>query len=262
MGSPPMAAVVIALVMLVASPAVAIDSSVEDEWGFDVSVYVWLPTIEGKLAYDIPGFGDKLELDPGTILDDLKMTGMLAFEARKDRWSILADVIYLDLGQERDDSVPLAIGSGLELDLGAKLELVGWVAGVGGGYDVVRTDRARLGVLAGVRYFSMETDLSLRIDGPLPPQVPTENYSQRGKLWNGIVGVKGHYGEKWQVSYYLDVGTGDSDLTWQAMAGVGYRFRWGNVFLVYRYLDFRQGEEDFIRDLNFGGPAVGVGFRF
>jgi len=27
---------------------------------------------------------------------------------------------------------------------------------------------------------------------------------------------------KWFVPYYLDVGTGESDLTWQAMGGIGY----------------------------------------
>jgi len=64
------------------------------------------------------------------------------------------------------------------------------------------------------------------------------------------------------VPYYLDVGTGSSEFTWQAMAGVGYRWHWGSVFGAYRYLSFDEGDQKFIRDLSLGGAAVGVGFRF
>jgi hypothetical protein len=113
-----------------------------------------------------------------------------------------------------------------------------------------------------VRYFSMDTDLAIQVDGPLPPELPTEQYSQKGELWDGIVGIKGHYGRKWYVLYYLDLGTGSSEFTWQAMTGFGYRWHWGSVFLVYRYMSFDEGDSGFLRDLSFGGPAVGVSFRF
>jgi hypothetical protein len=233
-----------------------------DRWYFDLDLYVWLPTIDGQLNYDIPGSGDSLQVDPATILDDLQMTGMLGFNARKDRWSAFADLIYLDMADSKESSVPLSIGSDLELDVGAGLELKGLVVQMAGAYDVVRTTRAALGVLVGVRYFSMETDLAIQVDDPLPPELPTEEYSQKGELWDGIIGIKGHYGSRWYVSYYLDVGTGSSEITWQAMAGFGYRWHWGSVFATYRYLSFDEGEEKFIHALSFGGPAVGVSFRF
>ena len=69
------------------------DSINQDRWYFDLDVYVWLPTIEGKLNYDIPGSGDSLQVDPATIIEDLQMTGMLGFSAHRDRWSAFADVI-------------------------------------------------------------------------------------------------------------------------------------------------------------------------
>jgi len=46
------------------------------------------------------------------------------------------------------------------------------------------------------------------------------------------------------------------------MAGGGYRFRWGRVFLMYGYLDFQQGDGSFVRELDIAGPTVGVSFRF
>ena len=113
-----------------------------------------------------------------------------------------------------------------------------------------------------MRYFSLDSDLSLRIDGPLPDELPTREYSGKGELWDGIVGVKGQYGRKWYIPYYLDLGTGSSDFTWQAMTGFVYRWRWGGVFVVYRYLSFDEGDDGPIRDLSISGPAVGVNFRF
>jgi hypothetical protein len=251
----------LATLVLSAMPVGAADASTTDRWNFDLSVYGWLPTIEGKLNYDIPGSGDTLEVDLGTIINDLQLTGMLAFGARRNRWSAFADVIYLDLADGEDSSVPLSIGSGLMLDVGAQLEVKTWVTTIAGGYDFVQTERAELGVLFGLRYFSMDTDLSIQVTGPLPPQLPTDQYAQGVNLWDGIVGLKGHYGRKWYVPYYLDLGTGSSEFTWQAMTGFGYRWHWGSVFLVYRYLSYDEGDEKFVRDLSIAGPALGVSIR-
>lgn len=59
--------------------------------------------------------------------------------------------------------------------------------------------------------------------------------------WDAIIGLKGRVLQdaqgKWFVPYYVDVGTGDSNLTWQALVGLGYQFRWGSVNASWRYLD-------------------------
>jgi len=254
--------IALALLLLSGLPAAA-EVPKQDGWVYDFALYLWVPTTEGKLKYDIPGSGDdKLEVDPADILEDLQMAGMLGFHAQRNRWSVLLDAIYLDLADSKSSSVPLKIGRGLELDVGAGFELKGWIASLAGGYDVIQTERANLGVLFGTRYLSFDTDLALQIDGPLPPELPTEHYSQKSELLDGIVGVRGHYGRKWHWRYYLDLGTGSSDFTWQAMTGFGYRWRWGSVFVVYRYLSYDEGEDAFINDLSLHGPAVGVSFRF
>jgi hypothetical protein len=38
------------------------------------------------------------------------------------------------------------------------------------------------------------------------------------------------------VAYYTDIGAGQSDFTWQAFAGVGYRFAWGDALTGCRHL--------------------------
>ena len=56
----------------------------------------------------------------------------------------------------------------------------------------------------------------------------------------------------------IDIGTGDSDITWQAMLGVGYQFGWGDVAVVYRHMDYDFGSRLGIETLDFSGPALGA----
>jgi len=249
--------VLLGVIVIAVTIAAATSVSAQDGWEFDLAIYAWLPTIEGKLAYDLPGIGDTIEIDPSDLLENLQFTAMVSFAARHDRWSILGDVIYLKEAASRNRT--LDIGDGINLR--ADFELKSWITNFAGAYDVARSERSTLGVLVGVRYFSMDTRLSLSSDGPLDLHAPLEEASS---LWNGVVGVQGRLGlaERWYVPYHLDIGTGDSDLTWQAMAGVGYNFKWGSLALLYRYLDFDQGNEGAVQSMSLAGAEFGVVFRF
>jgi hypothetical protein len=82
-------------------------------------------------------------------------------------------------------------------------------------------------------------------------------------LWDGIVGARGQIlfpSSNWFIPYYADVGTGDCNLTWQAMLGLGYRFDWGHVTLAYRALGYDFNKDN--TDLTLYGPGLGVGFRW
>jgi hypothetical protein len=61
---------------------------------------------------------------------------------------------------------------------------------------------------------------------------------------------------------YLDAGTGDSDFTWQAMAGVGYQFDWGATVLSWRHLDYEMESDATIENFAFSGVLLGVTFRW
>lgn len=68
-------------------------------------------------------------------------------------------------------------------------------------------------------------------------------------------------GQHWFVPYYVDIGTGELDLTWQVAAGIGYAFRWGDIVLDYRHLDYRNSD-GFVQRFNLSGGRLGVIFRF
>jgi hypothetical protein len=256
------------LVVIVAAafaPSGAAAAPPDDDWKYKFSIYGWLPDIRGTLNQEDPETGNIVKIDADTLLDNLDMTAMLAFEARRgERWSLLADMIYLDLGAEESGAVTVPDVPDLVLDAEARLDLKGWIVSLGGARRVIERERGTLGVTFAVRYFNMDSDLDLRLEGPIPPELSQAAFADEATLWDGVVGIRGqlHLGKHWYVPYHLDAGTGESDFTWQAMAGIGYRFRWGNVLGVYRGLGYEQGSRKPFEDFTFAGPALAVVLRF
>jgi hypothetical protein len=84
--------------------------------------------------------------------------------------------------------------------------------------------------------------------------------------WDAIVGVRGRArlpsDPRWFLPYHVDIGTGASRLTWQAVLGVGYAFDFGEVGLVWRYLDYTFKPSESLQTLTFNGLALGVAFRY
>ena len=80
---------------------------------------------------------------------------------------------------------------------------------------------------------------------------------------DGVVGIRGRtdLSDRWYLTYYADVGTGDSDLTWQAFAGINYQFQAVDVTLGYQHLDW-EFDDQLLDDLEMSGPALGVKFSF
>jgi hypothetical protein len=272
----------LALLALVAVslPAYAGEPAPAEKWTFAVRPYLWAPGISGTLKYDIPpggGGGSTVDLS-SYILQNLNMALMLSAEARKGDWSVLTDVVYLDV--ESDDSnvksvsfagpggrIDVSVGA----DLGTKVKLSGVEWELAGAYTVARGGNSSIDVLAGFRYLTIKagTDwhLSGAITGPGSGQsfAASGSVSDRVDLWDGIVGIRGSVGlgeSKWAIPYYLDVGTGTSELTWQGMAGIEYRYSWGDLQLMYRHLYYDMKGDKLLQNVSFSGPVVGVNFRF
>ncbi|MEN8243787.1 MAG: hypothetical protein ABFS43_02665 [Thermodesulfobacteriota bacterium] len=81
-----------------------------------------------------------------------------------------------------------------------------------------------------------------------------------------IFGVRGRFafGSKKAlfVPYYLDLGFGESDITWQGVAGLGYAFGWGEIVAAWRYLYYDMSSGSAIDEISFSGPEAGVTFRW
>lgn len=264
-----------------------------DEWQYSITPYLWLPTIEGALKYHLPpgsggggggGGGNlvKIEVGPSDWLDLLNFGLLVSGSAKKGRFTVFSDLVYLSLTSEDDrvasvdDSIsvpgtPVTIPISANLNVSTRTDLDGLVWTIAGGYAIKETDRATIDLFAGVRYFGVDFssswDLTIDITTPggsvvLPSQ---GTIGTDVDLWDGIMGIRGQFelsAENWAVLYNADIGTGSSELTWQAMGGIAYSFGWGDLALVYRHLAYDQDSNSLIQDLSFSGPAFGAKFRF
>lgn len=224
-----------------------------NKWQQSIAIYGWLPSLDGTLNYNIPG--DDPATGESNIIDKIDSVFMGAYSVRKNKWSFLTDVIYLKMSDSQQVSgtvldVPFEASSQQDLTL--------WVVNAYGGYNLVDKGSYTLDMIAGLRYLSLDLDLSFNLNSA------QLNLSPSGELYDGVVGFRGQVdlNENWYISYLVDVGAGDSDLTAQAFAGLGYRFGWGDVLLTYRYLYYDEGNDNFINTLDVYGPKLGVLFHF
>ena len=63
-------------------------------------------------------------------------------------------------------------------------------------------------------------------------------------------------------SVHFEIGTGESKLTYQAMAGIGYGFGWGDVALSWRYVGYQFKSSGPLEELTFNGPQIAAAFRW
>lgn len=227
-------------------PVVSAPTETVQEWEYAGQIYLWGASIDGTSGKGVP-----ISIEFGDIMDNLKMAGMGTFGARHDKWTLMADIIYMDVNK-KDLNIPVGPGPVVSLNsLGMKT----WIVQPIVSYAVYETDVDRFELLAGARYMSL--DLPVGFSDPIGKVSPSED------AWNGIVGLRGthNFTDKWVGNYHLDIGTGDSDSTWQGIVGLAYKFDKYSLNVGYRYLAWDHGG-DAIDDLELGGVFAGVRFIF
>jgi hypothetical protein len=251
-------------------PASVSAQELSDEWKFRGSIYFWMPTFSGTANLAGNNTVD-FDINFHTLWDTLKMGGMGNIEVQKGRWGGFADFIYLDLGAAsattRDrmiDGIPVPV----EVNLNTNLDFKGFISTFAGSYRLQAEPGSSFDVFAGARFLWL--DLTLNYDlstdvGSLQGPQRSGSRKSLGTTWDGIVGAKGRmaFGDnrEWFVPYYADVGTGQSKITYQAAAGIGYAFSWGEVVATWRYLYWKE-PGDKVDKLSVNGPQVAVAFNW
>ena len=239
-------------------------------WRFGVSLYGYLPTLRVNSSVPADPNGTPIGSD-GKLSDSLEATLMGSLDAHNGRWGVFTDFLYLNLGSDKQQSRDFTIG-GAEIPAGTTADL-GWtfkgtIWTVAGQYRVLADPWATIDALAGVRWFDVRTTTRWSISGNLGPIVPAGRTGSRDNdvsVFDGVVGAKGRLAlgaSDWSVPFYVDVGTGESKLTWQAAGGISYGFKWGELSALYRYLSYEMKSGRDLKDISFSGPMVGATLRW
>jgi hypothetical protein len=266
----PRRAIALMLAALAVVPRLAAAQSTADTWEFGAAVYGWFPTLAGNTAFPSgPGGGD-ITVDARQVLDSLEFGVMGALEARRGRWGIVTDLLYMSAGAGVDRTRDLAVGGRpLPADATARLRLdvrsVIWTTA--GTYRLDTAPGVEVDVLAGARLLDMRQTLAWQFSGNLaglPLAGPGGSADVDIRHWDGVVGAKGRFdlGGAWFVPFHADVGAGDSDLTWQGLAGIGYRLASGQLIAAWRHLEYRPKDGEAFDKVSFDGPSIGFVMRW
>ncbi len=249
--------------MLAVTPltAQAEDSILSKDWQFDAQLYIWAADFSGEV--DTPLGDVPFDVPFSTLVDNLQMGFFGSFEARKDKWLIFTDIVYLDV----EAGASPAVTPGDSIDISGIVSMEGGAINLVGGYNLLVKGKSRLDLIAGVRYLDLGSEIAF--SGTVSGNPVAVNKSvQMGTALDAIIGVKGKYAfanaERWSIPYHLDIGAGDSDFTWQALTGISYQAAtWVDVALTYRHMEWDLKSTDgAIKNVNLSGPSFGAIFHF
>jgi hypothetical protein len=236
------------------------ESSSSEQWNFQLAPYAWLAGQKGSVA-TLPGL-PPADIDVGfydDVLGNINGAIMLLGEARKGRFGVVMDVVYNDI--ETEDPTPLGV---FYSALNSRTK--SWMVSGAGFYRLVESQNRFLDVIGGVRYWSVDSELTL--EGPQFPSLPERSISNKEGWVDPIVGLKGFVpiGEsKFFVSGALVIGGFGvgSDFMWDAMINFGYQWTKGfSTTIGYRYLDVDYEDDGFLYDVAQQGITLGLSWRF
>jgi len=233
--------------LLTAQLVLAAEES-NDGWQYHGSLYLWAADID---IQDPDGENDTISFND--IVKNLEMVLMGGLGGRKDKLGFQIDAIYLDVSDQDESTV---IPGLLTL---TEVELTTTILTPMATYRVVEDGQLSLDLLGGARYLHM--DLTLKFD-----EISSTN--DDANIFDGIVGFRGDIklNKDWHLPFYYDIGKGDTELTYQAFAGINYKYSSFDLAAGYRYLKFKfDDDEDFGNVLNhliIKGPLIGVKYWF
>jgi hypothetical protein len=254
--------------VVVCATATALAQDAREPWTWRATIYAWLPSIHSSTqAFDVPSGSISTEVNPDSYLSHLKFVLMGTLEARRGPWSFVADALYLHMGDVKTRVKTITGPAGIiaiPLQASAETDTQGFIGTLAAGYSIAQSPDSPADVFAGVRHAHVKASLDWDFGAPAPPISQSGHAETSKTLTDVIVGVRGRaaLGGSWFVPYHLDLGAGSSRFTWQALAGIGYRYPWGDVTLAYRHLAYDFESDRPISDLRFSGPQLGVSFRF
>jgi opacity protein-like surface antigen len=247
----------IAAVVMMAAPAAAqtqAETTQENQWQFEITPYLWMAGIKADVRSGRFSSGG-VEASFSDISGNLNAAFMGTFEARKGRWGILLDTMYLNLSVD-GDTPDRAIGV-------VDLKLKQGMYSLAGTYRLVEKPFA-LDVLAGVRYANVSADLDIG-PGTYPRVLQGRSVSKTTDWWDGFAGMRGlvPLSERWSLVGYFDFGAGGSNWTFQGLAGINFMI--SKNFIIkggYRYLAIDVENSALVYDVKLLGPYLALGIRF
>jgi hypothetical protein len=235
-----------------------------NDWTFSLTPFFWAPALNGSQKIR----GQEFDVDVGivegleNVFDNFQFAGMVQFEARKCRWGVIVDLLYVSIGN--DDEIAVAGGAPIDLEwdtttLTAQAMLAWRFAECPiGCRGPCFTPTITFDALAGARLFHIDGDVD-RDPGPS---------TDGNQTWvDPVVGIRMLINVTPSLTFNVVADVGGfglgSDLSWRLVAGAAWHLnRCVSLDLGWAVLDVDYEDGDFAYDVNQSGPYFGATFRF
>jgi hypothetical protein len=221
-------------------------------WEFSFAPYLYMTGLSGTVG--ARGRTTEVDLSFGDVISHLDVGIMGTFEAKKDRFLIINDVVWTKLSEKRDTPGDLYSTAKIGVNL------FSWTPEVG--YRLYDSEGGSFDVIGGLRVTSVENNLNFGTG-----TLPGFDVSARKSWAAPIIGGHGvaNLTSKFFLSTVFDVGGGfGTHFTGQFYGGAGYKIT-PKIALIggYRYLNNNFSDsEGFTFDAAMNGILVGAKFKF
>ncbi len=250
-------AAALAALLAATSAGAAQDAMAPDGWRFQITPYGWAAGMSGDVrpAAGLPTF--RADLSFSEILEDLDGAVFVNGTARRDRFVFLGDFTWAAVSRSERlsfESLPVRVSGEVQQ---TSLTLAA-------GYSVVQQPGVVVDLLAGARGWHVDASVRAATD---IPEFPRFRGGDTEAWVDPIVAARARVdlAPDWSVIGYVDVGGfgAGSDMTWQAVATVNYRFS-ERLYLSagYRHLSFDYDRRGTKLDIDMGGPLFGATLRY
>jgi hypothetical protein len=234
------------LIFIFGFPVAANAQGATDRWAVELTPYLWAAGLDGNTAAE--GTGSEIDTDYKFFsLDNLDFALGTAVEARKGRWAVLGDAMYVEFS----DAFDRAPNSEVDVS-GGFVETVGAMQASNG---------RPLELLFGLRYVALKSTVDI---------APVPRASARESWLDPIVGLRFAYdfNERWSVTLRGDIGgAGISANSSELATNVSAMFGWHTGDRVtlrggYRMLQMDFDGDDLVLDATLQGYVVGASWAF
>ena len=244
---------VYALALSAAPAAAQAPARTTDDWTFVASPYVWFTGLSGEVT--LPRGLESFNADFGDLFEAMKFSFMGLFEARRQNFSLVLDLMYIN--QQQGVPVP-----GFGEYSGGSARLRTTQASAIGLYTLLDQPSARFELGGGLRAWWMNTEI--RLD---PGALPGRSADQTTNWVDPIIAARAsvRLNDRLSLTGYGDIGGFGvgSEFTWQAMATLDWRISDRiSASVGYRWVQIDYEASRANIDLDMSGPIIGASLRF
>ena len=235
-----------------------------NKWQFEITPYFLAAAMNGEAGAG--GITTDIDMSFEDIWNNLDVGLMGIFEARKGPWIFALDAVYFRLKDEETNSWTGPNGK-VTVDGAVEATLVQQLYQGTVGYRVIDS-KTKLDFTGGLRYTIVDNDFDLTLSTNNETFPGGQRSLSISESWTDpVFGVRflAPFSKKWSFFGYGDIGgfSVGSTITYQAIAGLRWQFsKVVSAKLAYRYLYQDFEDDDFVWDMVYQGPLIGIGFTF